>query len=1130
MLCAPMARPDRESNRRSKSVVRKIVSEHLGDFDEQVWPVNLAILVFAGFVTGIVLAATEDFFDPRPFYNGFVRLGVVAVLVVILLASTTWLKAPTARRVQFCVILSLFLHMVLAVFLREQYLKLVAFLREQTIQAMVEEDIITVPDYVEDSFEEPGTLSEYEQPAKVVPSERDAATEIAPESPRVPSSDEIVPQSRSENSLPERAAPVPPQRHSLQTPERVREEQPSPIRQPDRDSAVMAETATLQPPIDLQPSRPPEIGPQDQVVRESRVSEPLLQQRQSSAVDLSAPENLPRTTIERNPETRLTNVPRRQPFASQSLSSIRPEIAQIPMGGVTSPRELEPANRPVSQQTTSAPLVTAADRLPAEQLWTPPGQSPALRDGTPRIDTVAQAGASRRTAPHRPDALKSIAQWDASLPEAPSSSIQSGPSQSLEARETNLAPSATGFNSASGALNLGVQTADSPSAMAAAIAQDYGMSRLGQAPGTSTGRGEGETLGSGFDTTLTQPQGIRASGRSPGLPSLVSPELNNVGSGGPVGGIAESSSSQFGTLGDKLAVGRSSDGTGQAPLLGTHSVVDGEFDAVASGQGLRGTFGPTVSGIVRRSIDEAAIMGNLSVASGGTALGRGRQPGGSRLPGESSAEMSGGAGSPVSPGTEGVAGASQQQGGPGGDGLLQNGLSGTSQRGTEIAAAAEGGQPRLLGSHGENDTGYLTSSLLAGTTPGGGGRPERLSLTPVVVGGAGPGRTAGRQQLTGVADLDPAEAFRQRSPSQRGATAAQYGGTPETEAAVERGLAFLAKIQFADGHWSLNRLPQPLPGDEKTFGLAEMHGDTAATAMSLLAFLGAGYTHQEPKYKDTVGRGLRWIIRNQLNNGQLFRSETDPTLYTQFYGHGLATIALCEAYGMTKDPALREPAEKAIGYILRSQSPEFGGWRYVPRKETDTSVTGWQLMALKSAQMAGLSVPGDAFQGVARWLDRAQVDNGARYVYNPFAGQTASQSHLRLPNRAMTAEGLLMRIYLGWQQDTPALRQGAEFLKQNLPAYDPSSLESRDCYYWYYATQVMFQMQGELWQVWNRQVQETLLKNQVQTGPWAGSWDPLQPVADRWGKEAGRLYVTAFHLLILEVYYRHLPLFKTLAE
>lgn len=1125
-----MARPDEKSNRRSKSVVRKIVSEHLGDFDEQVWPVNLAILVFAGFVTGIVLAATEDFFDPRPFYNGFVRLGVVALLVVILLASTTWLKAPTGRRVQFCVILSLFLHMILAVFLREQYLKLVAFLREQTPQSTQGEEVITVPDYVEDSFEQAGALSEYDQPARVLPSERDTVAEIAPEPPRVPSRDEIVPQSRPENSLPEQAAPVLPERQSLQTPERVFEQQSTPIRQPDHDPAMMAETAALQPPVNLRPSRPPEIRPQDQVVRDARIPEPMRQQKQPSAAELITSEDLPRTTIERNPETQSTDVPRRQPVASQSLATIRPEISEIPLGGATSPRELEPGNRSVSQQMTPAPLVTAPERLPPEQLWTPPGQSPSPREVTPQIGNVAQANAPRRMATDRQELLNSIAKWDASLPNTSTPGAQARALQSLEAREADLAPSHETLNPISGQLNLGSQTADSPSTMVAAIAQDYGTSRLGQAPGISTGRGEGETLGSGFDTAPTQPQGIRASGRSSGLPSVISPEMSNTGSGGPVAGVPESGGSRSETIGDKLAVRPGTGATDQIPLLGTHSVSGGKSNAALSGQALGGAFGPAVTGIVRRSTDEAVVMGGLPVTSGGSSLGRGRQSGGGHLPGESSAEMSGGTGTSSPPGPEGIAGTTQPQDGAGGNGLPQAEPSGTGQRGIEIAAATAGGQPRLLGSHGENDAGYFTSSLLAGTTPGSGGRPERLSVAPVVVGSVVPGRIGTRRQLGGVADLDPAEAFRQRSPSQRGVTAAQYGGTPETEAAVEKGLAFLAKIQFGDGHWSLNRLPQPLPGDEKTFGLAEMHGDTAATAMSLLAFLGAGYTHQEPKYKETVERGLRWIIRNQLNNGQLFRSETDSTLYTQFYGHGLATIALCEAYGMTKDPALREPAEKAIGYILRSQSPEFGGWRYVPRKETDTSVTGWQLMALKSAQMAGLSVPGEAFQGVARWLERAQVDNGARYVYNPFAGQTASQSHLRLPNRAMTAEGLLMRIYLGWQQDNPALRQGAEFLKQNLPSYDSRSAESRDCYYWYYATQVMFQMQGELWQVWNRQVQEALLKNQVQTGPWAGSWDPLQPVADRWGKEAGRVYVTAFHLLILEVYYRHLPLFKTLTQ
>ncbi|MBC7240720.1 MAG: hypothetical protein H5T71_11550, partial [Chloroflexi bacterium] len=88
----------------------------------------------------------------------------------------------------------------------------------------------------------------------------------------------------------------------------------------------------------------------------------------------------------------------------------------------------------------------------------------------------------------------------------------------------------------------------------------------------------------------------------------------------------------------------------------------------------------------------------------------------------------------------------------------------------------------------------------------------------------------------------------------------------------------------------------------------------------------------------------------------------------------------------------------------------------------------------------------------------------------------------------------------------------------------------RDAYYWYYATQVMFQMQGQYWKTWNQAIQQLLLREQVQSGPWAGSWDPLRSVADRWGNEAGRLYVTAMHLLILEVYYRHLPLFRTLAQ
>ena len=128
----------------------------------------------------------------------------------------------------------------------------------------------------------------------------------------------------------------------------------------------------------------------------------------------------------------------------------------------------------------------------------------------------------------------------------------------------------------------------------------------------------------------------------------------------------------------------------------------------------------------------------------------------------------------------------------------------------------------------------------------------------------------------------------------------------------------------------------------------------------------------------------------------------------------------------------------------------------------------------------------------------------------------------------MTAEALLMRLYLGWDRSNPNLVRGADFLRQNLPQIGRADAPQRDTYYWYYATQVMFQMQGEHWESWNNKLRPLLVDSQVQEGPLAGSWEPLGPVPDRWGAAGGRLYVTAMHLLMLEVYYRHLPLYQTL--
>jgi hypothetical protein len=234
---------------------------------------------------------------------------------------------------------------------------------------------------------------------------------------------------------------------------------------------------------------------------------------------------------------------------------------------------------------------------------------------------------------------------------------------------------------------------------------------------------------------------------------------------------------------------------------------------------------------------------------------------------------------------------------------------------------------------------------------------------------------------------------------------------------------------------------------------------------------------------------------------------------------------------MTQDPELREPAQKAIDYIVSTQDPRRGGWRYEPGQDSDTSVTGWQLLALKSAQMAGLTVPDETFRKIAGWLDRAQGPaKDGRYVYNPWNQDTAEERGGRLPSPAMTAEAMLMRMYLGQRRDNPQLLEGAEFLKANLPQVGTREQPLRNCYYWYYATQAMFEMQGEYWKTWNDQMGPLAKAGQAQDGNWKGSWHPLEPLPDRWGPAAGRIYVTALHLLMLEVYYRHLPLFQELSK
>lgn len=331
------------------------------------------------------------------------------------------------------------------------------------------------------------------------------------------------------------------------------------------------------------------------------------------------------------------------------------------------------------------------------------------------------------------------------------------------------------------------------------------------------------------------------------------------------------------------------------------------------------------------------------------------------------------------------------------------------------------------------------------------------------------------------------------------------GGNEQTEAAVKRGLAWLADHQHADGRWSLHQLDPPEKKQPATSGAGSVQSDTAATGLALLPFLAAGHTQLAGDYRPAVARGIEWLVGRQKPEGNLF---ADPPSNAFMYSHGIATIALCESYGMSHDERLREPAQRALNFIVAAQHGT-GGWRYQPGEPGDTSIVGWQVMALKSGEMAGLAVPKQALDLAGKWLDSAAGTGQALGTFG-YQGPGASA--------AMTAEGLLCRQFLGMNRNDPSLLAGAKYLLDRLPQAGQET-----SYYWYYATQVMYHLQGDHWTAWNERLRELLISSQLKDGHMAGTWDPR----DSWEQSGGRLYATSLRLLMLEVYYRHLPLYQS---
>jgi len=381
-----------------------------------------------------------------------------------------------------------------------------------------------------------------------------------------------------------------------------------------------------------------------------------------------------------------------------------------------------------------------------------------------------------------------------------------------------------------------------------------------------------------------------------------------------------------------------------------------------------------------------------------------------------------------------------------------------------------------------------------------------LGAGPAVRGPGGVGSGAGTSNSGGTGG--DGAGFGGRGQGQRQAMVGGFGGTKNTERAVAAALNWIARHQSNDGKWSLAQYTAGCKDDTCT-GAGKVTSDTAATAMALLPFLAAGQTHKaKGPYQKTIDSGLRWMIGVQKSDGSLVSGSGN------MYSHGLAAICLCEAFGLTKDPAVGHAAQAAIKFIESAQNSEDGGWRYTPGQPGDTSVVGWQIMAMKSAIMSGLLVEGKTMDGAHKFLKLASAKskNGGGFAYTPDAA----------PNISMTSVGLLCSQYMGVKRNDPPMVEGLSMLMRAMP----TKTSSRNLYYWYYGTQVMHNLPGPEWDAWNRNMRRILIETQVKEGCATGSWDPLKPVPDSHGDTGGRLMITSLSTLTLEVYYRYLPLYK----
>ncbi|EAQ81166.1 hypothetical protein [Blastopirellula marina] len=1089
---------------------RKPESGKPSAWEERSWPVYVSLALLAGYYAA-VSQALFDWDHPQWYFNAKFYMALAPVLLVLGFLLVKFSEQQAIRRgIQLSIILSLIMH--LSLFVGMVALDLVSVPQGEDVAAtrrQARRDPVILPDYHPSQWDSTNeTQQDYEKPVEADEAQPDQKEverrQIDPKQPSRENQPTVDPEMERE------ATPNTPTKvaRQEQAPAETLQQMPSKL---SRNSAEM-ETPKQQPEqIEVERSSDPQQPQTSAAVAEmSRQQNSATQSRQESQIEAAASTAAQmnrRDTSQQQPQLAASSAPLERQSAEPTLSASAQALAVQRM----SDQPVAPAAQPTSSARSSA---AAAASSPQQSQVASANSAASALPSSAMSRAEAAASSASQIAP------ASSAQI------AKASGARANPTASLFAEPLDYAAEAGSRNPsqlASAATNIGRSAAGAGAGDDGAAGEMLGGVELGVVRlasngtlrrATSDGSPSLESALSGGGQAGGQ-AGRSGGGLSPGASASLDGAVGGAGmrSNGRSSGNADGPQLASGSSGSMTEIGRrdssgvpggsaSGSAVGVSGTMGTTGLASGAIGSRAGG-------GDSGSG---QSLAAAASIGGATFGRSG---GSGTGPGAVMIAGDA-------------PGMGGDIRAAPSGGGPSG-GSLAPGSAGPSieRRGAGMSSivkvnAAEGAGglgDRMAPAVGtvarrqSNDAPQLSINMTQ--------FPLRASRS-------------GLPQISSAIAM-PTEAFRRRMMREEEAGEGADGPSPEVREAIERGLAFLARHQMPNGSWSLKNFPLTQPDHAAAYRneRSRMDSDTAATGLALLAFMGAGYHHLDDKYQNEVRKGLTFLIENQQENGDLFvRMDNYSNSNAWLYSHGIASIALCEAYGMTQDANLREPAQKAINFITESQDTSVGAWRYIPGVGGDTSVSGWMTMALKSGQLAGLDTSPQTYNGINRWLARAayQPEGGALFVYNPDAINNAEQRHGLYPSKTMTAVGLLMRLYMGSNRETEVMQQGAEHLLANLPEIGNRQQPQRDTYYWYYATQVMFHMKGEYWQAWNNRLEPMLVESQLVDGPLAGSWEPEGPIPDRWGEYAGRIYVTTMNLLSLEVHHRHLPLYVDAAK